>query len=327
MSSVAIAEVPQKLSLVRKFASKYNLEESKLLTTLKATAFRQRDNAEITNEQMAALLIVADQYDLNPFTKEIFAFADKNGIVPVVSVDGWASMVNRHPACDGIEFRQSEDMTVPDGGKNSPEWIECILYRKDRSHPIVVREYLDECYRAPFFGKKGTPQEYRIDGPWQTHTKRMLRHKALIQSARLAFSFAGVYDEDEAARIIEGQSARVEDTVLVTPPVQSATERAKAAAKAAQATRTVAEAPEAEKTPQTAQNEAAVAESGAAADAPEAGEPVEVTANGLLAEIVAAKSKDAVELIMDRIRYLPAPQQVAITSAAKSRIRQLEGGE
>ena len=29
----------------------------------------------------------------------------------------------------------------------------------------------------------------------------MLRHKAMIQAARLAFGFAGIYDEDEAERI------------------------------------------------------------------------------------------------------------------------------
>ena len=41
-----------------------------------------------------ALLIVADQYGLNPFTREIFAFDDKRaGIVPVVSVDGWSRIL------------------------------------------------------------------------------------------------------------------------------------------------------------------------------------------------------------------------------------------
>jgi hypothetical protein len=40
-------------------------------------------------------------------------------------------------------------------------------------------------------------------GPWATHPKRMLRHKAMIQCARIAFSFAGIYDQDEAERIIE----------------------------------------------------------------------------------------------------------------------------
>jgi hypothetical protein len=51
---------------------------------------------------MMALLIVADQYGLNPWTKEIYAFPDKsNGIVPVVGVDGWARIINTHEQFDG----------------------------------------------------------------------------------------------------------------------------------------------------------------------------------------------------------------------------------
>lgn len=58
--------------LVAKMAEKFAIEPDSLLQTLKATAFRQTGNNAITNEQMYALLIVADQYDLNPFTKEIY---------------------------------------------------------------------------------------------------------------------------------------------------------------------------------------------------------------------------------------------------------------
>jgi hypothetical protein len=76
---------------------------------------------------------------------------------------------------------------------------------------------LDEVYRAPFEGK-GQNGPYTVKGPWQTHTKRMNRHKSWIQCARLAFGFAGIYDEDEAQRIIErditSQSAVVERTAL-----------------------------------------------------------------------------------------------------------------
>ncbi|WP_032251724.1 recombinase RecT, partial [Escherichia coli] len=44
--------------------------------------------------QFIALLIVANQYGLNPWTKEIYAFPDKqNGIVPVVGVDGWSRII------------------------------------------------------------------------------------------------------------------------------------------------------------------------------------------------------------------------------------------
>lgn len=195
---------PPQSSLVSKFASRYGVDSWKLLTTLKATAFRQRNNGpQITNEQMMALLVVADQYRLNPFTKEIFAFEDKGAVVPVVSVDGWARIINEHPALNGIEFRYSDSIATSARAKPCPEWCEVIIHRKDRDKPTVVREYLDEVYQPPR-GKDGG-----YDGPWQSHTKRMLRHKTLIQGSRIAFGFAGIYDEDEAQRIVSVDSTPV----------------------------------------------------------------------------------------------------------------------
>jgi len=163
-------------SLTGKLAQRFDMSNSpELLDTLKATAFK----GQVSDAQMTALLIVANQYGLNPWTKEIYAFPDKNnGIVPVVGVDGWSRIINEHPQFDGLEFEQSEkDCT-------------CVIYRKDRSKPIKVTEYKDECSRDT--------------GPWKSHPKRMLRHKALIQCARLAFGYTGIYDQDEAERIVEG---------------------------------------------------------------------------------------------------------------------------
>ena len=171
-----------KPKLIERFAERYGVEPTQLMDTLKATAFRTEKPA--SNEQMMALLVVAEQYSLNPWTKELFAFPDKqSGIVPVVSVDGWSRICNEHPQFDGVEFRYSDTAEI--------EWIECIIYRKDREHPTVAREYLAEC-------KRNT-------SPWNSHPRRMLRHKAMIQAARLAFGFAGIYDKDEAERIIEGE--------------------------------------------------------------------------------------------------------------------------
>ena len=181
----AVIEAPQavtKVSLIAKLANRYNVDPNKMLSTLKATAFK----GDVTNEQMMALLIVADQYGLNPWTKEIYAFPDKNnGIVPVVGVDGWTRIINTRPEFDGLDFNDG-----PSGEKGMPEWIECVIYRKDRNHPIRAREYFAECRRNT--------------GPWTSHPRRMLRHKALIQCARLAFGYTGIYDQDEAERIIEG---------------------------------------------------------------------------------------------------------------------------
>lgn len=200
--------VPEKASLVARFAARFGVDKDKMLTTLKATAFRQRKaDVIITNEQMMALLVVAEQYHLNPFTKEIFAFEDKGAIIPVVSVDGWLRIINDHPQHDAIEFEFSDKIVTTGGGKPCPEWCEAVIYRKDRSRPTRVREYLDEVYVGP---RGGYP------GPWQTHTKRMLRWKATIQAGRVAYSFSGIYDEDEASRIIDAQVIEDRPTRRVT---------------------------------------------------------------------------------------------------------------
>ena len=204
---MASATAANPTSLVSRMAARFGVDQGKLLDTLKATAFKVKDGT-VTNEQMMALLVVAEQYNLNPFTRELFAFPDKqNGIVPVVSVDGWARIINSNEKLDGIAFAYAAEMIEPktlDGLKyRVPEWTECSIKRKDRAEPITIREYFEEVYRPPFRGKDRDGKEYVKEGPWQTHPRRFMRHKTLIQCSRLAFSFAGIYDEDEATRIVD----------------------------------------------------------------------------------------------------------------------------
>lgn len=163
--------------LANKLALSVGMQDgSDVVETLKATAFK----GQVSDAQMTALLIVAQNYRLNPWTKEIYAFPDKNnGIVPVVGIDGWSRIINEHPQFDGIDF-QFDD-----------EGCTCIIYRKDRTHPVKITEYMAECKRAT--------------GPWQSHPRRMLRHKAMIQCARVAFGFGGIFDQDEAERIVENK--------------------------------------------------------------------------------------------------------------------------
>lgn len=184
-------------SLVERTADRFGVDPKRLLPTLKATCFK--GPVQASDEQMMALLIVAEQYHLNPFTKELFAYPDKGGIVPVVSVDGWARIINEHPMLDGIDFEYEPDSSG----------ITCVMYRKDRGHPIRITEFLAECIR---------PTE-----PWRKSPRRMLRHKALIQCARIAFGFAGIYDDDEAQRITHmGQAERVEPGSTAAARVRAA---------------------------------------------------------------------------------------------------------
>lgn len=178
--NAVISQVQPKSVLVR-MANNFGIEPEKMLATLKATAFK----GDVSNEQMMALLVVAEQYNLNPWTKEIYAFPDRNhGIVPVVGVDGWSRIINSHPQFDGMDFDEG-----PLNERKIPEYIECKMHRKDRSHPVCVKEYFAEVARDV--------------GPWKSHPRRMLRHKAMIQCARLAFGFVGIFDDDEAERIKE----------------------------------------------------------------------------------------------------------------------------
>lgn len=162
-------------TLTQTLATKLDMGDGAgLIDTLKATAFK----GQVSDAQMTALLVVANQYGLNPWTREVYAFPDKNnGIVPVVGVDGWSRIINSHAQFDGIDFEQDAESCT------------CVIYRKDRKHPIKVTEWMSEC-------KRGT-------GPWQSHPRRMLRHKAMIQCARLAFGYGGIYDQDEAERIVD----------------------------------------------------------------------------------------------------------------------------
>lgn len=180
-------------TLTSKLAAKLDMgtDGSSLIETLKATAFK----GQVNDAQMTALLVIANQYGLNPWTKEIYAFPDKGAIVPVVGVDGWARIINSHPQFDGMEFEQNDEQCT------------CVMYRKDRARPVKVTEYMVECKRANV-------------GPWQSHPRRMLRHKAMIQCARLAFGFGGIYDHDEAERITERDMGAAE--VVSSRPAQAA---------------------------------------------------------------------------------------------------------
>jgi len=188
----ALAQVkPKALEIM---ASRLAVDPAKMLDALKSTVFK---NA--TNEELIALVVVANEFGLNPFLRELYAFPAKGGgICPVVSVDGWNKMMIRQESFDGIEF------TFMDKEDGTPYSCTSVIYVKGRSKPVSVTEYFDECFRKT--------------EPWLTMPRRMLRHKALVQGARLAFGFSGVTDEDEAIDI----TGVVAVDASMTPPPHSA---------------------------------------------------------------------------------------------------------
>ena len=172
-------------SVLIAMSEKYGMDPRAFESTLRATVIKpDKHGNEATREEFAAFLLVAKEYDLNPLTKEIYAFVDRGVVTPIVSIDGWANIINSHPMFDGMDFADAVD---PDKGIVTA--ITCRMHRKDRHHPTEVTEYLAECKRDT--------------DPWRKWPRRMLRHKAMIQAARYAFGFAGIYDPDEAERIAD----------------------------------------------------------------------------------------------------------------------------
>jgi phage recombination protein Bet len=195
--------VPAKIEkpmLLEVMADKYGLKPQEFADTVRKTCGMPTASAE----EFAAFLMVCRQYDLNPILREVYAFPKRGGgIVPIVGIDGWLNLINGHPQCDGFDF------TIEHDQQGELVSITCRLYRKDRAHPVEVTEYLSECIRPT--------------DPWKMK-HRMLRHKTLMQAARYAFGFSGIYDEDEGVRIAEAPMRDISDrnqptvNVPLTPP-------------------------------------------------------------------------------------------------------------
>jgi hypothetical protein len=150
-----------------------------------------------SESDLERLLLTCERLGLDPLGREVYcteaqdaaadAGAQRKPPLVVVALDGWCRIINSHPQFDGMSFEESAERE--DG---LPLWIECSMHRKDRRVATTVREYM--C-------------ENRADqSAWLTHPRRMLRHKALVQCARLCFGLSGIYDPDEAQRIRASQT-------------------------------------------------------------------------------------------------------------------------
>ena len=176
---------PQGQAVMAEFAGKHGLDQGTMVNALIDTIFPQGNNPP-NRSQVFALCIVAQKYDLDPFLKQIYAFPAKGGgIIPIVSVDGWYALMNKNPHYDGC----TAELILADNGR--VVGCKATVHRKDRAHPIEVTELVSECSTG--------------SGPWTKSPGRMIRHRAICQAARIAFSLSGIYDPDEAEAIRDAE--------------------------------------------------------------------------------------------------------------------------
>jgi len=176
------------LPIFKRSAERSGMSEESFVDALVQTSL----SALITWTQLdlERLLLAAEVNGLSPTGREIFLVPSGGVLEPatvVVGVDGWSRIINTHKQFAGMRFKESDELV--DG---VPSWIECTMYRWDRRVPTCVREYLLEV--------RG------LSAGWITHPRRMLRHKSMVQCARLSFGLVGIFDADEA----ESKAAAIE---------------------------------------------------------------------------------------------------------------------
>ncbi|MCE7527868.1 recombinase RecT [Polynucleobacter sp. IMCC 30228] len=173
----AIKAPPPNTHLVLPIKLLTNLIEKEIATTAKHLALEVAElqawidlQVLVPKQTLLALLRLARANNLDPLKEEVaLALYEDERWQAYITVEGYSKILNNHPAFDGITFAQSPEHT-----NDIPLWMECTIYRKDRSHPIVIREYFEEV--------KG---EQAI---WQKMPRRMLRHRVMKQCARLAMT-------------------------------------------------------------------------------------------------------------------------------------------
>ncbi len=177
-------------SIFDRMENSYHIPKAQITSVLRETAFK--DEKVASDSEMISLLSVADKYKLDPFIREIYAFRNKKGVLTnIIGIDGWIKIMNNRLTFKGFKLEEAENFITVGKSKPCPEWMEIHIFDSDRDHPIIIREYLDECYNGGKFSSD----------PWDTHTKRFLRWKTLAQGVRVAYGVNEVIDKDEAERI------------------------------------------------------------------------------------------------------------------------------
>ena len=155
----------------------------------------------VTKEDIFTFLVQCKNLGLNPLLKQIYGFVSRGKLAIVVSIEGWNAIANRSPQFDGCSFEfgpvsvrdlQYSKTTYNNGSRSSglvtvkrnvADWVKCIIYRKDRGHPIAVTTYFDEAFTG--------------SEPWATMPMQMLQNRAFVNSVRKAFNVSAYSEDDQ----------------------------------------------------------------------------------------------------------------------------------
>lgn len=155
----------------------------------------------VTIDDVFTFIVQCKNLGLNPLLKQIYGFVSRGKLVNVVSIEGWNAIAQRSPEFDGFEFEFGPESvrelvykktTFINGRKTDTnvtnkrtvaDWVRCIIYRKDRGHPIKITTFFDEAYTG--------------SEPWATMPMHMLQNRAFVNAVRKAFNVSAYSDDDK----------------------------------------------------------------------------------------------------------------------------------
>ncbi len=204
------AEPRRKRSLIEGLAAQFGVEPAPFLSAILGLITPRRmgtgEPIPVPTEVQVAFLLMCQRYTLDPFAREIYLGYDeaKDRWQPIVGVDGWIRIVQRQKQYNGCEL-----VEVFDEDTKEFVGVRAMFHRRDQEHPVIVTEWLNENRRSTT--------------SWNDRPRRMNRHRAYIQGARLAFGLTGIMETDEWEQFVESRAVEQIDR-----GVAQVVERAKA---------------------------------------------------------------------------------------------------
>jgi hypothetical protein len=180
-------------ALVEELAGKWGIDSGRMFNLVAKTMISKRESdGPVSVEEVAVVMHVMRQYDLDPLLKQLHAFVTDGKLQVMLGYDGWVRQVNRarKDGVLGVGFRESPDeVKVPGGTNVCPSWIEATLHWSPTSGRLPTS------YRA-YFGEWFVPNKNWRDRPYHR-----LRMKAFCQVAREALGI-GLSDEIDYEQMV-----------------------------------------------------------------------------------------------------------------------------
>lgn len=167
--------------------------DRKVIETLKQTVAKGT-----TDHELQMFIEQCKGTGLNPFKKEIWCIVTGSGdwrkVQMMTGLHGYLQIANSHPQFDGMEYSYGPVIKVKAGSQEveAYEWVECRVYRKDRTRPQMYRANWSESTQD-LVSKNGKLMQ------WAYRPKYMLQKVSECHALKRAFAqeLSGFYTEEE----------------------------------------------------------------------------------------------------------------------------------